>query len=306
MAEGLIGVLLLGFGGPEGPEGVEAFMARLMKGRVPPAPVIARVQARYREIGGKSPLLEITRAQAAALESRLNQQGGRWKVAVGMCNSAPFIADGLQELIAAGAKQLIALSISPHYSRITTGAYLAELERLQSELGCKVQVAPAWYDHPLFIAALAERAREQLQHFARPAEVAMIFSAHSLPVTYVTGPDADPYQEQVQATAAALARQFPASPWTLAYQSKGGGQGEWLGPEVETVLSELAAQGRKDVLLVPIGFAADHIETLYDIDIEHANHARALGLNFRRARAVNDLPEFINALAEVVTGVMER
>ncbi|GAW29167.1 ferrochelatase [Carboxydocella sp. ULO1] len=306
MGEQLNGVLLLGFGGPEGPEGVEAFMTRLMKGRKPPPPVITKVQARYRQIGGKSPLLEITRAQAAALEARLNQLGGSWKVAVGMSNSAPYIEEGLKELIAAGAGQVIALSISPHYSRITTGAYLAEVDRLKEQFSCPVIPAPAWYDHPLFIAALAARGREQLQGFERPEEVELIFSAHSLPVSYVSGSEADPYQEQVEVTARALAAHFPANPWTLAYQSKGGGQGEWLGPEVEEVLEQLAAKGKKDVLLIPIGFAADHIETLYDIDIEQANHARSLGLNFRRARAVNDLPLFISALAEVVTEVMKR
>jgi len=309
MDDKLKGVLIMGFGGPDSEEAIEPFMTRVMGGRKPPQELIAKVKARYDLIGGKSPLVEITMSQGRALERKLQEGGGNYKVYVGMRNWQPYIGEALEQMVRDGVDEACALSISPHYSRITTGAYQQELAdafaRICSDPAFNrkfddIALAGDWYDHPLFIEALALNAEEALARFPEKEKVQVIFSAHSLPVSYIRGDQADPYEDQVQATAAALGKRLSGLNWHLAYQSKGGGQGEWLGPMVEEVMDKLAADGRKDVLVVPIGFASDHIETLYDIDIAQRKHAGTLEMSFQRAASLNTAPKFIEALADIV------
>ncbi|MDA8234853.1 MAG: ferrochelatase [Clostridia bacterium] len=304
----LKGVLIMGFGGPDSQEAIEPFMTRVMGGRQPSPELLAKIKARYDLIGGKSPLVEITMAQAKALEEAL-QNHGNYRVYVGMCNWQPYIGAALEQMVRDGVDEACAISISPHRSRITTDSYEQELADAFAKLGSEpainrkfeeIALAGDWYDHPLFIGALALNAEEVLKKLPQREKVHVIFSAHSLPVSYVEGENADPYARQVEATVAALAPRLGDINWRLAYQSKGGGQGQWLGPTVEEVLDQLAAQGTKDVLVVPIGFAGEHIETLYDIDIDQRQHAEALGLNFHRSPALNTSPKFIEALADMV------
>lgn len=296
------GVLLMAFGGPDSLEAVEPFMTNIMGGRKPPAALVSKVVERYKLIGGKSPLPEITRDQARNVEGRLKAAGENCRVLVGMRNWHPFIGEALQQMVDEGIEQVVGVSLSPHYSRVSTGAYAQAIDQELSRLGRKLHVKMAgdWFEHPLFIEALAERANEALAGFSpdRRGEVQVIFSAHSLPVSHIQ--EGDPYVEQLQATIAALVKRLGIRDWHLGYQSKGGGQGAWLGPEVEEVLDTLAAQGKYNVLLVPVGFTCDHIETLYDIDIAIKEHARSKGMNFARAMALNTSPKFMEALADIV------
>ena len=295
------GVLLMAFGGPHSLEAVEPFMTNIMGGRKPPEELVSKVLERYKLIGGKSPLPEIIQSQAKAVETLLRDAGGNYRVLVGMSNWYPFIKDSLRQMATEGIEQVVAVSLSPHYSRVSTGAYARAIEQELSQMQDKLQVkmAGAWYDHPLFIEGLAERVNEAFSSFSPDirGEVQVIFSAHSLPVSHIQ--DGDPYVEQLQATIKALLEKLVIKDWHLAYQSKGGGQGDWLGPEVEEVLDNLAAQGKQNILLVPVGFTCDHIETLYDIDIAIRQHALSKNLNFARAMALNTSPKFMQALADI-------
>jgi len=297
-----IGVLLLTFGGPDSLDAIEPFMTNVMGGRKPPSALLEKMTWRYKLIGGKSPLPEVTRLQAKLLEQALNTAGENYKVYIGMLHWRPFIKDALSQMARDGVEEMVAVSLSPHFAGVTTGAYANAIESANTELeaGIKLDFAPGWFDHPLFIKGLAEKLEEVLNKFPAESrsEVDIIFTAHSLPVAHIQS--GDPYVSQMLATASALVKETGIKNWHLAYQSKGGGQGDWLGPEVEGVMDHLAAQGKKDVLVSPIGFATDHIETLYDIDVAQRNYAESLGLNFQRASALNTSPKLIQVLAEAV------
>ena len=302
------GVLLMAFGGPDSPEAVEPFIINLTGGRQPPPALLQRVIQRYRRIGGKSPLLDITLAQARALEDRL---GKNFRIYVGMRYWHPFIEEALAQMARDGVRRAAAISLSPHYSRVSTGAYTQEIEGALARLGTDLRVKPAeaWYDHPAFIEALAEKFLGAFCEFPedRRKDLTVVFSAHSLPLAHIQ--EGDPYVDQLRGTISALLNRISGRTgpldWRLAFQSKGGGQGQWLEPEVETVLDELAAWGRRHVLLVPVGFVGDHIETLYDIDIAIREHAESLGLDFRRAASLNASPLFIEALADIARKTTE-
>ncbi|MHB1126111.1 MAG: ferrochelatase [Bacillota bacterium] len=294
------GVMLMAFGGPDTPEAIEPFLTNLMGGRKPPLPVLEKVKERYNLIGGKSPLLEITRRQARALEELLHREGMEIRVDVGMRYWHPYISETLAAMAKAGVEQVLALSLSPHYSRVSTGAYAAEIARfVEGRETPQVHKAGPLYDHPLFIEALAQKVRQGLNCFPEEERkgVQVIFSAHSLPLNHIE--EGDPYVTQVEATVSGLLKLIGPVSWHLAYQSRGGGSGEWLEPEVGDILQGVAAGGHRNVLLAPIGFVAEHIETLFDIDLAYKQQAKDLGLNFVRAGALNDAPAFIEALAQM-------
>lgn len=310
-----IGIILLAFGGADSPEAVEPFMTNLMGGRKPPPELVTRIKERYALIGGKSPLPEITRRQAQALEQLLNDSADhtkgdvtKFKVVTGMRYWHPFIAEALDQLAREGIKKLIAVSLAPFYSQVSTGAYEAEVRRVLTEFdtgsrpgaGMKAVFAGGWHNHPGFTRALAEKVKEALQKLPtdRREGIPVIFSAHSLPVKNIEA--GEPYAEQFKATVAGVVRELGLTNCHIAYQSKGGGQGQWLGPMVEEVMDRMAAAGHKEVLVAAVGFVSDHIETLYDIDIAQKRHAESLGLDFYRTESLNTSPEFIAALADVV------
>lgn len=295
------GVLLLAFGGPDSPEAIEPFMTNLMGGRKPPPPVVEKVKERYRLIGGKSPLPETTNLQAKALEEKLCSEGSKFKAYVGMRYWHPFIYEAINQMLNDGVKEVVAVSLSPHYAGVSTGAYVDGIEEALKNIGANISISMSqgWYDHPLYIEALAENITVALESIPvdKRSDTLVIFSAHSLPLSHIKG--GDPYVDQINTTISLLIDKLNIKNWQLAYQSKGGGQEPWLGPEVKDVMSELNEKDLKDVLVVPVSFATDHIETLYDIDILQRKHAEALGLNFARASALNLSPKFIAALADV-------
>lgn len=300
-----IGVLLLAFGGPESLDSVEPFMEKLMKGRKPTPEIIARAKEKYRLIGGKSPLPEITGRQANALEARLNETGSerfKFKVSAGMRYWHPFIQDAILQMESDGIKRAYAISMSPHHSRVSTGAYIDEIERVIAEnnLNIRIDMVGEMYNHPIFIEAVTEKVRFAINEFPEENRkgVQVVFSAHSLPMSYIES--GDPYVDEIRATIEGVLGKVDLPTWRLAYQSKGSIPGEWLGPMVEDVLQQIAGNGLKDVLLVPIGFAADHVETLWDLDILHKGQAEDLGLNYVRSGALNDSPKFIDTLASMV------
>jgi ferrochelatase len=302
MAQGQtsIGVLLMGFGGPNSEEEVVPFLQKLLGQRVP-VERLREAKHRYQLIGGYSPLLGITLRQARGLEKSLMAQGTGFKVYVGMRHWHPFIAESLEEILEDGIHRVVALSLTPYESRMSTEPYVLELRRaMATSMGkIEVSVVKGWHSHPLFLHALAEKLQEGLIQF--PLEVRhraqVIFSAHSLPKKAIAG---DPYVEQIETTIKGIMGITGPLPWQLAFQSGRGDEGDWLGSEVGTVLRELMEGGHREVLVVPVGFVADNVETLYDIDILYKQQSESMGISFRRSPCLNDSDRFIEALSSIV------
>jgi ferrochelatase len=294
-------LLLLAFGGPRSLDEVEFLLTRLFQGRKPSADQIERVKERYRLIGGVSPLLNITQEQARGLEEELKKRGYPFKSYVGMRYGHPLIEETLKEILRDGITEIIALPMAPFQSRASTGAYIEEVNRVKKILGKEVSLSfvVGWYLHPLFIEAVRERIEEGLKEFDEEERkrVHLLFTAHSLPKSIV---EKDPYATEIGASIQGVLKKLEPFPWHLAYQSKGGGPEEWVGPDVESVLEELSREKIREALIVPIGFVSDHIEILYDIDILYQDKAKLLGMRLKRTPSLNFSKRFIEALATIV------
>ena len=294
-------LLLLAFGGPRSLDEVEFLLTRLFQGRKPSADQVERVKERYRLIGGFSPLLNITQEQARGLEEELKKRGYSFKSYVGMRYGHPLIEETLKEILRDGITEIVALPMAPFQSRASTGAYMEEVNRVRKNLDKEVSLSFAigWHLHPLFIEAVRERIKEGLKEFDEEErkKVHLLFTAHSLPKSIV---EKDPYAKEIGASIQGVLEKLEPFPWHLAYQSKGGGPEEWVGPDVDSVLGELSKEKIREVLIVPIGFVSDHIEILYDIDILYQNKAKLLGMRLKRTPSLNFSKRFIEALATIV------
>lgn len=305
-----IAVVLLNMGGPDSLDAVRPFLHNLFSDpeilpvpgfvRRPLAWWIARRRAphsaeNYRAIGGKSPLGEITLAQAQALEAEL---GPGYTVTVAMRYWRPRASEAARAVRDAGAQGLVVLPLYPQFSRATTGSSLADLERALADEGLGSlprEVIRSWEDFPPYAAALAECVREVRDDVG---DATVLFSAHGLPVKLIER--GDPYLDHVRATVAAVMEHFPGVPHRLAFQSRAGPV-RWLEPSVADELQVLAAQGVRRVVVVPVSFVSDHIETLHEIDVEYGELARSLGFEaFRRSPSLNTRPAFVRALARLV------
>jgi ferrochelatase len=294
-------LLLLAFGGPRSLDEVESFLTRLFRGRKPSSDQLERVKERYRLIGGSSPLQEITFKQAKALENSLDAKGYPFKPYVGMRYGHPLIEETLKKIVEDGIREVVALPMAPFRSRASTGAYVEEVNQAKKNMGERIEISfvEGWHLHPLFLGAIQEKIEEGLIQFT-PEErkrVHLIFSAHSLPKSLVEN---EPYVKDMEESVRAVLKKIEPLPWRLAFQSRGMGSEEWLGPDVESVLEELSKRKIQEILIVPIGFVSDHIEILYDIDILYQNRARLLGMQLKRTPSLNFSKRFIEALAAVV------
>lgn len=321
------GVLLLNMGGPATLDAVEPFLRRLFDDReiiqlpfqnwLGPFIVKRRtpkVRALYEAIGGGSPILRWTDAQGAAMSARLDAirpESAPHKHYVAFRYTPPFADDALRAMADDGIERVVAFTQYPQWSCTTTGSSLNDLWRALDRTGLADRftwsLIDRWPEHPGFIAAMAERVREGLAQF--PADerddVLLLFSAHSVPLYVVTR--GDPYTHEVSASVARVVEALGvANPHLLAWQSEVGPL-DWQGPSTEKVIHQLAAQGRKNVLVVPIAFTSDHIETLSELDKEYGDLARSLGMTgYRRAPALNDLPTFTQAMADMVAAHLDR
>jgi ferrochelatase len=294
-------LFLLAFGGPRNLEEVEFLLTRLFGGRKPTPEQLERVRDRYRLIGGSSPLPRVTSEQAGALEKELRARGYAFKSYVGMRYCHPLIEETLKQIVRDGLREVVAVPMAPFRSRASTGAYMEELNRAKGGVKAEIRVffVEGWYRHPLFVKAIQEKVEEGLEQFT-PGErqrAHLIFTAHSLPKSLIEN---DPYVEEIEESVAEIVRRLRPMPWRIAFQSKGGGPGEWIGPDVEKVLEDLASEKAKEVLVVPIGFVSDHIEILYDIDILYRNKAESLGLKLKRTPSLNASESFVRALSTIV------
>ena len=294
------GVLLMTYGSPVSleREDVREYLARVRSGREPDPELVDEFTRRYRVIGGP-PLIDITRAQAAALAGALG-----WAVHVGMRFSEPSILAGLKALAEAGASKVAAVILSPQYSPLLMSGYARAIHEARTTLGesaPNVSVAGAWHEEPAFVAALARRVVEALASLspADRAAVRVLMTAHSLPKR-VAEQEPD-YLGQLRATAEAVAAKARLSDrdWTFCWQSAGHEPGEWMKPDFADLMPAIAAQGGRSVLVVPVQFLADHLEILYDVDVGAREQAERFGLSFHRIASLNADPDLIEALVAV-------
>ncbi len=294
-------LLLLAFGGPRSLDEVEPFLTRLFRGRKPSQEQLKKVKERYELIGGASPLPEITRAQAKSLEEKLNQRGHSFKSYVGMRYGHPLIEETLKKILLDRVRDAVAIPMAPFRSSASTGAYVEEVNRVLKDLknGLEVSFIEGWHSHPLFIEAIREKIEEKLMTFSPKARkrVHLIFTAHSLPKSIV---EESPYVKEMEESVQSVRKGLESLPWQIAFQSRGGGPEEWIGPDVESVLMKLSGEKAGEVLIVPIGFVSDHIEILYDIDIMFQRKAESLGIVLKRTESLNVSEKFIRALASSV------
>lgn len=285
-------VVLLGFGGPTRPDEIRPFLDRVLQGRRVPPERVELVVGHYMHIGGKSPFNELTQRQADALARELHERGIDANVRPAYVNAAPFVAEVTSELQRAGVVHPIVIILAAHQSPASWDKYVGLIP--------DAVYVPTYYDHPLFAAANAERVRDALQRLGKPSfdGVELIFTAHSIPQAMA---DASPYVAQLQRSAQLIAEQAGASAWRIAYQSRSGGpMDKWLEPDIRDVLRELPAQGINNAIVAPIGFLCDHVEVLYDLDVDAAAAAKDAGVHMERAQALNDHPLFIRMLADLV------
>jgi ferrochelatase len=312
-----LGVILFQLGGPDSLEAIEPFLYNLFCdpdiidfpfariARQPLARLISSRRARhvahhYAEIGGKSPLLEFTIRQAEALETALRADFDA-RVAVAMRYWRPFTEEAIGRLERHAPEEVVLLPLYPQYSKTTTGSSLNEWTRRYRPNGWnpRIHVVKEFYQDPAYLKSVVESVDRSMAGFSDPREVDVVFSAHSLPISVVE--KGDPYQQQIEHTTELVWQQggWPARRH-LCYQSKVGAS-KWLRPSMHETVKRLAAEGRKHVLVVPISFVSDHVETLHEIDIEHREQARSLGIHdFRMVPGLNDSPAFIGALAGLV------
>ncbi len=302
-----IGVMLMAYGGPDKLEDVPDYLLDVRSGRAMSQELVDEFVERYREIGGRSPILELTRAQAKGVEKALNNRkakeaGIKYTCYVGMRHWDPYIRDVVPQIVEDKVDKIVGVVMAPHYSKMSVGKYMEQLREGLEKAGSEIPVheVHSWKDQPMFISGVSSRIRDALRTF--PADirkdVPIVFTAHSLPVRILEW--GDPYPDELRVSVEMVADRVRQRHWRFAYQSQGASAEPWLGPEVEETLDELAAEGFKHVLMVPIGFVCDHVEILYDVDIEHKAHAEKLGMELSRIKSLNDGPMLCRAVAESV------
>ncbi len=292
----MIAVLMMAHGTPDSLDQMEAYLTRVRGGRPPSAELLEEMTGHYTAIGGRSPLTELTQAQARAVESKL---GEPFRVFVGMRNWRPYIEDATREIADQGAEKCIGMPMAPQYSELSVKKYLDEARRFVPA-ECSLELVQSWYDYPGLLDAFAEKVSLAQETWGAPGEV--IFTAHSLPerVKDVPGPESPPYPVQFQRTAEGVAQRVGLERFRIAYQSAGRTPEPWLGPELSQVLEELAGQGTKRVLVVPVGFVCDHTEILFDIDRQAKALAEELGIELARTESLNTSPRVIEAVADII------
>jgi ferrochelatase len=292
------GLVVMAYGTPASPADIEAYYTHIRRGRRPSPEQLAELTARYQAIGGTSPLAERTRAQvdgvAAALEA---VEPGAWRVALGNKHAAPFLEDAVAGLADAGVERIVGLVLAPHYSRGSVGEYHARARATAEARAIAYAPVDRWHDEPAWLDAQAERVRAA--RATLPERTTVLFTAHSLPERVLDG---DPYPDELEESAAAIAKRADLGDgWRLAWQSAGRTPEPWRGPDILEVIRELGAEGEgAGVLVCPQGFVSDHLEVLYDLDVEASRVAGEVGLAFARTASINDAPAVVTALAERV------
>jgi ferrochelatase len=299
-------ILLLAYGGPDKLADVPDYLLDIRGGRETPQELVDEITHRYAEIGGSSPLLEITRSAAAQLQEQLGLP-----VYAGMRHWHPYIKDVVASMAADGVQHIVAICMAPHYSSLSIGAYRKKLDDAIAALPADEQpgvtFVESWHTQPEYLDAVAENVAATLRRFdaAECERVLVVFTAHSLPEFIVQR--GEPYDRQLRETAALLAQRLGLADgrWMFSYQSAAKTGVPWLGPQIEDLVASLAAQGERNLLIAPIGFIADHVEVLYDIDIGVQEIAHAAGVRVERPPMLNDSPALVKTLAAIAAGARQ-
>ena len=296
-------VLLIAFGGPEKIQDVRPFLEIVSAGRRIPPERLEEVARHYELIGGRSPLNELTMRQAEGLRRALQRDGVPTPVYVGMRNWHPFLHETLAGMRDSGRRRTLGVILSSFQTEASWERYVADVAAAREKAGAgapEVSYAPPWSEHPRFVDAMVARAAAALAEVPSPklADALLIFTAHSVPVAMASG---SPYARQLEAAALVIAGRLGHARWQVAYQSRSGSPKDpWLEPDIRDVIRAAKVRGIEDVVVAPIGFVCDHVEVLYDLDVEARATASEAGLRFHRAQAANDHPAFIAMLADLV------
>jgi ferrochelatase len=296
-------VLLIAFGGPEKREDIRPFLEIVSAGRRIPPERLDEAARHYELIGGRSPLTELTMRQAEGLRQALQRDGMPTPVYVGMRNWHPFLHETLAEMRDRGRRRALGIILSSFQTEASWERYVADVAAAREKAGAgapEVTYTPPWAEHPRFIDAMVARGADALAEVPAPkrADALLILTAHSVPVAMASG---SPYARQLEAAALVIAGRLGHARWQVAYQSRSGAPSDpWLEPDICDALRAMKGQGIEDVVVVPIGFVCDHVEVLYDLDIEARAVAAEAGLRLHRAQAANDHPAFIAMLADLV------
>lgn len=314
MSDAPIGVLVMAYGTASGPGDIERYYTDIRGGRTPSPERLTELKERYAAIGNVFPLLDTTRAQAEGIVDRLNEGTEAFRAYLGMKHSEPFIPDAIESMRADGVERAIGIVMAPHWSGMSVETYIERaIQATQDDGGGPAfTFVRSYHDHPAFIAFLCERVGEALGRLTddERANAAVIFSAHSLPVRTLDDgtqrcktcdcDDSCRYRDGLQETADLVAERLGLLDYLIAWQSAGRTNDRWWGPPIETVIEELATEGRDAVVVCSAGFVADHLEILYDLDIEARGIAERAGTRFERTRMPNADREYLDVLAAVV------
>jgi ferrochelatase len=299
-----LGLLVMAYGTARGPEDVERYYTDIRGGRPPSPEQVEDLRRRYAAIGNTFPLERITREQAEALERELNGgDGPRFRAYLGWKHSPPHVPDVVRRMADDGITDAVGIVMAPHYSRMSIGGYADRVKRgLPEDGSLRVSMVESWYDHPEFVDVLAIRLHAAVRQLSEEErrDPLVVFTAHSLPEKILE--HGDPYPDQLSETAELVAARagIDIASVTTGWQSAGRTSEPWLGPPLEEVVAKAGAEGRTSVVVVPCGFVSDHLEILYDIDIEAENAAREAGIRLVRTESMNADPVFIRAVAAVV------
>jgi protoporphyrin/coproporphyrin ferrochelatase len=299
-----VGVVVMAHGTPHALEDLRAFYTEIRRGHPPSPEQLADLESRYRAIGGISPLNERTAGQLAGIRLALEARApARFTVEAGAKFSDPRIENAVAVLASRGVQRLVGLVLTPHYSAVGVGEYARRARAAADEVGLRLTMIEHWHLASGFVAVTAARVRAALASLeerdldaARDAVV--VFTAHSIPARLVE--EGDPYQAQVHETARAVAHAAGTGRWSVAWQSAGRTSDEWLGPDIRQEIGELGATGASAVVVCPIGFVSDHLEVLYDLDVEAKAAAHAAGIGFARTESLNDDPKFCDVVAKLI------
>lgn len=296
------GLVVMAYGTPRTPEQIEPYYTHIRRGRPPTPELLADLTSRYDAIGGISPLAQLTEAQRVALERALEaRQPGEWMVVLGQKHAEPFIEDAVASLADAGVTEAVGLVLAPHYSGFSVGEYQRRAATTGDERGVRLHPIEQWHLEPAYLDFLTEAVRDAFATL--PSRTTVLFTAHSLPERVLEG---DPYPGQLVASASVVAERLGISSWSTAWQSAGRTPEPWRGPDILDELRRIADEGSADgVLVCAQGFTADHLEVLYDLDIEARAVAESLGLAFARTRSLNDDTTVLDALADRVLDAVD-
>lgn len=299
------GVMLMAYGTPKSLEDVEAYYTHIRGGRKPSEEQLDDLVGRYRAIGGTSPLIKITELQRSKLESRIRDAGSDIRVYAGMKHSPPFIADVVGRARDDGVDEMLGLSLAPHYASMSIGSYIAAVKQANERLDApmKLEFVMSWHDNPALISMWAELVNDAAIKIG--GRYSLVCSAHSLPARIIA--EGDPYRDELRKTSELVARKTLDEGWSFCFQSASHTGEPWLGPDILDHLRSLYENGERSFVIAPLGFVSDHLEILYDIDVECRRWANDAGVRLERCASPNDSERFVDCLLSVAdqTGFLQ-